>query len=91
MVAAHDGPGLGAHQVDHFAAEGHGVDQVAVDDDLVGLQPLQFRHDGLEGGHVAVNIGKEGDPHGPSHDKAQARLQSAQGTRSDAKGISHPA
>jgi hypothetical protein len=56
MVAAHDSPVAGAHQVDHRATEGDAVDQVPVEHDRVGLKPLQFDEHRLQCRQVAVNI-----------------------------------
>jgi len=63
VIAAHDGPIGGAHDVDDAVVEGHGVDEIAVEDDKVGLKPFQFGEDGLQRGQVSVDVGEDGQSH----------------------------
>ena len=42
VVAANDGHIGRPHLVDHVVVERHRVDQIAVEKDKIGLQPLQF-------------------------------------------------
>jgi hypothetical protein len=63
VVAADDRPILFAHQVDDLATEGYAVDQVAVEHDGVGLEPLQFDEHRFQRGQVAVDVGEDCHAH----------------------------
>ena len=64
VVAAHDDPPLGADKVDHFGAVRHGVDQVAVDDHVVRLQPFQLLDYRFQRRQIAVNVSQYRKSHG---------------------------
>ena len=64
VIAAHDGPLGSADDVDYAVVEGHGVDEIAVKDDEIGLKPFQLGEDGLQRGQVSVDVGEDGQSHG---------------------------
>ena len=64
MIAAYDRPVGGAYDVHYAVAERHRVDQIAVENDEVGLKPLQLSLDGLQRGQVSVDVGENGKSHG---------------------------
>ena len=64
VIAAYDRPAGGAHDVHNAVAERHRVDQIAVENDEVGLKPFQLGLDGLQRGKVSVDVGEDGKSHG---------------------------
>ena len=64
VIATYDGPVGGADDVNDVVVEGHRVDQVAVEDNEIGLEPCQFSQDGLQRGQISVDVGENGESHG---------------------------